>query len=84
MEVYGYDPFISVNAAWMLSREVKHIMSADTIYKECDYITLHVPLLDGTRQMINKTTMADMKEGVVILNFARDLLVNDDDMAEAL
>ena len=84
MEVYGYDPFISVNAAWMLSRDVKHIMSADTIYKECDYITLHVPLLDGTRQMINKTTMADMKEGVVILNFARDLLVNDDDMAEAL
>lgn len=63
---------------------MKHIMSADTIYKECDYITLHVPLLDGTRQMINKTTMADMKEGVVILNFARDLLVNDDDMAEAL
>ena len=52
--------------AWMLSRDVKHIMSADTIYKECDYITLHVPLLDGTRQMINKTTMADMKEGVVI------------------
>lgn len=84
MEVYGYDPFISVSAAWMLSRDVKHIMSADTIYKECDYITVHVPLLDGTRQMINKTTMADMKDGVVILNFARDLLVNDDDMAEAL
>ena len=84
MEVYGYDPFISVSAAWMLSRDVKHIMSADIIYKECDYITVHVPLLDGTRQMINKTTMADMKDGVVILNFARDLLVNDDDMAEAL
>ncbi len=84
MEVYGYDPFISVSAAWMLSRDVKHIMAADIIYKECDYITVHVPLLDGTRQMINKTTMADMKDGVVILNFARDLLVNDDDMAEAL
>ena len=81
MEVYGYDPFISVNAAWMLSRDVKHIMSADTIYKECDYITLHVPLLDGTRQMINKTTMADKKEGEVINNFARDLLLKYDYMA---
>lgn len=84
MEVYGYDPFISVNAAWMLSRDVKHITSADSIYKECDYITVHVPLLDSTRNMINKTNLADMKDGVVILNFARDLLVNDDDMAEAL
>lgn len=84
MEVYGYDPFISVNAAWMLSRSVKHITAVDTIYKECDYITVHVPLLDGTRGMINKTVLADMKDGVVILNFARDLLVNDDHMAEAL
>lgn len=84
MEVYGYDPFISVNAAWMLSRDVKHITSADSIYKECDYITVHVPLLDSTRNMINKTNLAEMKDGVVILNFARDLLVNDEDMAEAL
>lgn len=84
MEVYGYDPFISVNAAWMLSRDVRHITDADTIYKECDYITVHVPLLDGTRNMINKDSMKLMKDGVVILNFARDLLVNDDDMAEAL
>ena len=84
MEVYGYDPFISVKAAWMLSRDVKHITSVDTIYHECDYITVHVPLLDSTRQMINKDSLGQMKDGVVILNFARDLLVNDDDMAEAL
>ena len=84
MEVYGYDPFISVKAAWMLSRDVKHITFVDTIYQECDYITVHVPLLDSTRQMINKDSLGQMKDGVVILNFARDLLVNDDDMAEAL
>ena len=52
MEVYGYDPFISVNAAWMLSRNVRHITSVETIYRECDYITIHVPLLDSTRGMI--------------------------------
>lgn len=84
MDVYGYDPFISVNAAWMLSRDVKHITAVDTIYRECDYITVHVPLLDSTRGMINKETLELMKDGVVILNYARDLLVNDDDMAESL
>lgn len=84
MEVYGYDPFISVNGAWGLSRNVKHITSVDTIYQECDYITVHVPLLDTTRGMINKTTIDQTKKGVVVLNFARDLLVNDDDMAVAL
>lgn len=84
MEVYGYDPFISVNGAWMLSRDVKHSTSLDTIYKECDFITLHVPLIDSTKGMICANTMKEMKEGVVILNFARDLLVNDDDMAAAL
>ena len=84
MEVYGYDPFISVNAAWMLSRNVRHITSVDTIYRECDYITVHVPLLDSTRGMINKDCIAQMKNGVVVLNFARDVLVNEDDMAEAL
>ncbi len=84
MEVYGYDPFISVNAAWVLSREVKHTTSLDTIFTECDYITVHVPALDSTKGMINKDAFEQMKDGVVILNFARDLLVNDDDMAEAL
>lgn len=84
MEVYGYDPFISVNAAWMLSRDVKHTTSLDTVYQECDYITVHVPALDSTKGMINKDAFEQMKDGVVILNFARDLLVNEDDMAEAL
>ena len=84
MEVYGYDPFISVNAAWMLSRSVKHIMDVNTIYQECDYITLHVPAVDSTKGMINKDALDQMKDGVVILNFARDILVNEDDLAEAL
>ena len=84
MEVYGYDPFISVNAAWHLSRSVRHIMDLDTIYRECDYITVHVPLMDSTKHMICKESIDKMKEGVAVLNFARDLLVNDDDMEEAL
>lgn len=84
MEVYGYDPYISVNAAWMLSRNVKHITSVDTIYEECDFITIHVPLLDGTKGMLNQETFGKMKDGVVVLNFSRDVLVNDDDMAAAL
>ncbi|GLB32170.1 3-phosphoglycerate dehydrogenase [Lacrimispora amygdalina] len=84
MDVYGYDPFISVNAAWRLSRNVKHITAVDTIYKECDYITLHVPLVDATKGMINKAALDNMKDGAVILNFARDILVNENDMAEAL
>lgn len=84
MEVYGYDPYISINAAWALSRDVKHITSVDTIYQECDYITVHVPLLDSTKGMINAETIRQMKDGVVVLNFARDLLVDDDAMAAAL
>lgn len=84
MEVYGYDPFISVNAAWRLSRNVKHITNVDTIYQECDYITIHVPLLDSTKGMINRDKLDMMKDGVVILNFSRDTLVNDSDMAAAL
>ncbi|OUQ15558.1 3-phosphoglycerate dehydrogenase [Lachnoclostridium sp. An14] len=84
MTVYGYDPFISVNGAWMLSRDVKHIMTADDIYKECDYITLHVPLLDSTRGMISASVLQEMKDGVVVLNFSRDVLVDEDAMAEAL
>ena len=77
MEVYGYDPYISVNAAWNLSRTVKHVNSVDEIYKECDFITIHVPLMDSTKKMINKAAIEQMKKGVVILNFARDLLVDE-------
>lgn len=84
MEVYGYDPYISVNAAWRLSRDVKHTTSLDTICQECDYITLHVPAVDSTKGMINKAALDQMKDGVVVLNFARDVLVNEDDLAEAL
>lgn len=80
MDVYGYDPYLSVNAAWNLSREVKHVVNVDDIYAECDYITIHVPLLDSTKGMINQEAIAKMKNGVVILNFARDLLVSDSDV----
>lgn len=84
MEVYGYDPYVSVEAAWRLSSHVKHITNVEDIYRECDYITIHVPALDSTKGMLNKDAFAMMKDGVKILNFARDVLVNDDDMIEAL
>lgn len=84
MEVYGYDPYLSVNAAWSLSRSVKHVLNVDDIYADCDYITIHVPLLDSTKGMINAVSIAKMKEGVVILNFARDLLANEKDVLEGL
>ena len=84
MEVYGYDPYVSVNAAWNLSRSVKHVMNVEEIYADCDYITIHVPLLDSTKKMINKEAFEKMKDGVVLLNFARDLLVDEDALIEAL
>lgn len=84
MEVYGYDPYVSVDSAWRLSRSIRHAKTADEIYKECDYITIHVPALDDTKGMINKDSMSLMKDGVVILNYARDLLVNSEDMVDAL
>jgi D-3-phosphoglycerate dehydrogenase len=90
MTVYGNDPFISVDSAWNLSRSVIHVKSREDIYKDCDYITIHTPLIEddnpdsNTKQMINKEAIEKMKEGVIILNFSRDLLVNDADMEEAL
>ena len=84
MAVYGYDPYLSVNAAWNLSRSVKHVLNVDDIYADCDYITIHVPLLDSTKGMINAVSIAKMKEGVVLLNFARDLLANEKDVLEGL
>lgn len=77
MEVYGYDPYVSVDAAWNLSRDVKHVLNVEDIYAECDYITIHVPLMDSTKGMIGKEAIEQMKEGVIILNFARDLLVDE-------
>ncbi|MCM1261189.1 MAG: phosphoglycerate dehydrogenase [Butyrivibrio sp.] len=77
MEVYGYDPYVSVDAAWNLSRDVKHVLNVDEIYESCDIITIHVPLMDATKGMINKDAIDKMKDGVILLNFARDLLVDE-------
>jgi D-3-phosphoglycerate dehydrogenase len=84
MEVYGYDPYLSVDAAWQLSRDVKHALDLDTIYKNCDYITLHVPYMDATHHMLNAEAFAKMKDGVRIINLARGELVCDDDLIAAL
>jgi len=84
MEVYGYDKFLSVNAAWNISRSVKHVLKEEEIYAECDYITFHVPLLDDTKNKINKDSIAMMKDGVVIINYSRDLIANEEDVLEAL
>ncbi len=84
MEVYGYDPYISVNAAWNLSRDVKHITDVNDIYRECDYITIHVPLMESTKGMIGSSAIAQMKNSVVILNFARGPLVDTKAIVEAL
>ena len=84
MEVYGYDPYVSVDSAWRLSRNIHHAKTADEIYKECDYITVHVPALEDSKGMINKDAISLMKKGVVILNFARDVLVNQEDIVDAL
>ena len=84
MDVYGYDPYISVKAAWSLSKPIHHSKSVEEIYKQCDFITIHVPLLDSTKGMIDKKAITMMKDGVVVMNFARDLLVNEKDMIEAL
>ena len=78
MEVYGYDPYVSVDAAWNLSRDVKHVFNVDEIYESCDFITVHVPLLDSTKKMINDDAITKMKDGVILLNFARDLLADEE------
>ncbi len=84
MEVYGYDPYLSVDAAWHLSRSIKHSKNLDEIFAKCDYITVHVPLTDETKYMINSKTIEGMKDGVRILNFARGELVNTTDIIAAL
>ena len=84
MDVLGYDPYLSVNAAWNVSTKVKHVLAVEDIYKECDFITIHVPLLDSTKGMISKEAIAMMKENVIVLNFARDTLVDEAAMVEAL
>lgn len=84
MEVYGYDPYVSVDAAWNLSRDVKHVLNVEEIYENCDIITIHVPLLDSTKGMINKEAIGKMKDGVILLNFARDLLAKEEDVLEGI
>ena len=84
MTVYGYDPYLSVKSAWNLTHNAVHIYDINEIFEKCDYITVHVPLTDDTRGLINKDTIAKMKDGVRILNFARGELVNTDDIKAAL
>lgn len=77
MEVYGYDPYVSVDSAWHLSRDIHHVMDVNEIYENCDIITIHVPLLDSTREMINADALSKMKDGVILINMARDVLVDE-------
>lgn len=84
MTVYGYDPYVSVDSAWRLSRNIHHAKTADELYKECDYITIHVPATESTKNMIDKDTISLMKDQVVVLNFARDVLVEEEAMVDAL
>ena len=84
MDVYGVDPFLSVKNALTLSRDITVCKSYDELYKTCDYITVHVPYMPETKGLLNKEAFDQMKDGGVVLNLARDLLVNDDDMKVAL
>lgn len=84
MEVFGYDPYLSVDAAWNLDHAVKHCRNVEAIYRACDFITIHVPALESTKGMINADALAMMKRGVIIINAARDALVNEKDMLAAI
>ena len=84
MEVLGYDPYVSVDAAWNLSRDVRHVLDVREIYGQCDFITIHVPLLDSTKGIIGKEAVSEMKDGVILLNFSRDLLVDERAVLEGI
>ena len=84
MEVYGYDPFVSVDAAWRLSKDVYHVVNLDDICRECDYITIHVPAMESTKGMIGEHEIGLMKDDAVLLNFSRDTLVDGDALVAAL
>lgn len=84
MKVLGYDPYLSVDNAWRLSRHVNHCKDLYQLLGECDYVTVHVPAMDSTKGMIDRKAIESMKEGVVVLNFARDVLVDEEALAEAL
>jgi len=84
MDVYGYDPYVSVDSAWHLSRKITHVLNVDDIYKNCDFITVHVPLLDSTKKMIGKDAISMMKKGVILVNMARDLLFDEEAVVAAI
>lgn len=84
MKVFGYDPYLSVKSAWNLTHNAVHIFDINEIFEKCDYITVHVPLTDSTKNLINAAAIAKMKDGVRILNFARGGLVNSEDLLAAL
>lgn len=84
MDVYGYDPYVSIDSAWRLSRSIHHAKTVDELYGDCDYITIHVPAIEQTKGMIDKNAIELMKKGVVVLNFARDVLVDEEAMVDAL
>ncbi len=84
MEVYGYDPYLSVNAAWNLTHNALHSYDINEIFEKCDYITLHIPLTPETKEIINRESIEKMKDGVRILNFARADLVDSKDLLQAL
>lgn len=84
MEVYGYDPYLSVKSAWSLDTSVKHVVDINDIYKNCDFITIHVPLMDSTKNTINADAISLMKDGVVVLNFARDILCDENAILDGI
>ena len=84
MDVYGYDPYVSIDSAWRLSRSIHHAKTVYELYEDCDYITIHVPAVESTKGMIDKNAVSLMKKGVVVLNFARDILVDEEAMVDAL
>jgi len=84
MDVYGYDPFVSVDAAWRLSKDVHHVTDLDALCAECDYITIHVPAMDSSKGMVGSAQIAEMKDDAVLLNFSRNTLVDEEALVEAL
>lgn len=84
MDVYGYDPYLSVDAAWNLSSKVRHVTDVNAIYRNCDYISIHVPYMPSTHHTLNRDALGKMRPGVRVLNLARGELVDDEAMLEAL